>query len=257
MDAIAFIDTETTGLDPARHELIEVGVIRVAADTLEEIDSTCVRVRPERIEDADPRALAINGYSERDWKDAPTLVEALFWIAPLLEGAILAGHNVGFDRAFLQAAWKRAGVVPPPMDHHILDTTSLAWPLFASGATKSLSLNTVCTHLGIERIEKHRALDDARASLNVARSLMPDSRIGAKVSRLEADETAIVEILLDRLHEGRDIYGRWQVSDGRDYLGETLEEVLDALHYCAAELLRLRRAVSAPAPRRFFGEVTQ
>ena len=40
------------------------------------------------------------------------------------------------------------------------------------------------------------------------------------------------------------MYGCWQVSDGRDYHTEALEEVLDALNYCAAELVRLGRGAS-------------
>lgn len=255
MRPLAFIDVETTGLDPRRHEIIEVGVIRVTADTLEELDSAYLRVRPEHIEDADPRTLSLNGYCERAWDGAPQLIEALFWVSPLLEGAALAAHNVSFDRAFLEAAWRHTGVVPPPMDHHVLDTVSLAWPLVTSGQLESLSLEAVCAHLGIARPIKHHALADAKASLNVARRLLPDNRIGAMVRSLEGDERAIVETLLERLSMGRERYGPWRVSDGRDYRTDTFEEVLDALHYCAAELVRLRHAVGAPAPHRFHGDV--
>lgn len=241
MTPLAFIDCETTGLDPARHEIVEVGVIRVDGSTLREIDHTDVRVRPERIEDADPEALRINGYSEEAWENATSLAEALEWIAPHLDGAILAGHNAGFDRSFLEAAWRRAGVAPPAIDHHVLDTATLAWPLLVAGAIKSLSLTDVCAHLGIEMKEPHRALADAGRSLEVARRLLPRGRIAAFAGALAGDERAMVETLLGRIHAGRESYGPWRTDDGRRYPREALHEVVDALNYCAAELVRLDR----------------
>jgi hypothetical protein len=62
--------------------------------------------------------------------------------------------------------------------------------------------------------------------------------IAARIEALEADERAIVEKLLDRIEQGRRVYGPWRVDDGRDYPAEALDEVIDALHYCAASLLR-------------------
>ncbi len=62
-----------------------------------------------------------------------------------------------------------------------------------------------------------------------------------RIAALSDDERAILETLLDRLAEGRQRYGVWNVDDGREYPAETLDEVIDALHYCAAGLVRLRR----------------
>jgi hypothetical protein len=62
-----------------------------------------------------------------------------------------------------------------------------------------------------------------------------------------SDETAILDLLSQRLKQGRRTYGPWRVTDGRRYPREALAEVLDALHYCAAELLRLERAEAAHA----------
>jgi len=179
MRPLAFIDLETTGLDPARHEILEIGVIRVDACTLTELDSTDIRVHPTRLADADPEALRRNGYSPRRWENAASLPEALDWVAPLLVGATLAGHNVGFDRAFLEVAWRATGGPPPDLDHHLLDTATLAWPLLTEGRIDSLSLATVCTALGIGLHDSHRALSDAERSLEVARRLLPGMRARA------------------------------------------------------------------------------
>ena len=62
-----------------------------------------------------------------------------------------------------------------------------------------------------------------------------------RIAVLPEDERAILEVLLERMGKGRQQYGAWNVDDGRDYPVETLDEVIDALHYCAAALVRLRR----------------
>ena len=180
MNPIAFIDLETTGLDAARHEILEIGVVVAFPGTLAERDRFEVRVRPERIEDADPAALRVNGWSPEAWADAVPLDVALGQLAPVLWGTILAGHNVAFDRAFLDAAWRAAGVSPPEQDHHTLDTAVLAWPLLEAGEVDSLSLGAVCAALGIDLGPGHRALIDARRSLAVARRLLPEAREFAK-----------------------------------------------------------------------------
>jgi len=238
---LCFVDVETTGLDPVRHELLELAAVRVDRHTLAPLDHVSVKVRPKRLADADPKALEINGYSDDAWRDAVSLGAGLRRVAPLLEGALVAGHNVGFDWAFLARGFLVAGMPIPEVDYHRLDTASLAWPLFASAETDSLSLDAVCKALGLNRPSPHRALADAMASLEVARKLRDRALVGRRVANLVADEQPIVEALLDRIEGGRDEYGPWTVDDGRDYRAEAFAEVIDGLHYCAAELVRLGR----------------
>ena len=62
------------------------------------------------------------------------------------------------------------------------------------------------------------------------------------LANLQSDEHVVAEAALCRLDQGQTVYGPWRVDDGRDYPKEAFAEVIDALHYCAAELVRLRRA---------------
>ncbi|MGI5865793.1 MAG: exonuclease domain-containing protein [Myxococcales bacterium] len=243
--ALAFVDLETTGLDPSRHDILEIAVLRVDARSLEVLAQHDTLVAPERLEDVQPEALSVCGFSKAAWTNAVPLREALLAIAPLLEGALVAGHNVGFDWAFLQAGFARAGLTLPRVDYHRLDTASLAWPLVTSGELSSLSLDGLATLFGLERPRPHRALADARCALEVARRLAERMRIGGRVTALAVDEREICEALLSRLEQGRKQYGPWRVDDGRDYPSEAYVEVLDGLHYVAAELVRRRRAEGA------------
>jgi hypothetical protein len=63
-----------------------------------------------------------------------------------------------------------------------------------------------------------------------------------QIEKLEGDEIAIVEKLVNRIQQGRAVYGPWRVADDvRKYPREALDEVLDVLHYCAAELVRYEK----------------
>ena len=248
---IAFVDLETTGLDPSRHEILEIGVVRVDARTLEVLAEHEVLVMPERLGDAQLDALAINGFTTAAWERALPLRDALREVSPLLEGALIAGHNVGFDWSFLEAGFRRTGLALPNVDYHRLDTASLAWPLVVTGELPSMSLDPLAKLFGLERPNPHRALADARCSLAVARKLVDRMRVGGRVAGLPVDERQICDALLGRLEQGRKQYGPWRLDDGRDYPSEAYAEVLDGLHYMAAELVR-RRRIEAGRRRRVY-----
>ena len=171
MTPIAFLDIETTGLDPERHEIIEIAVQRVDPVTLHPLRTLNMKVHPEHLETADPVALRVAGFEPAAWRLSRPLDHALREAAPLLAGALVAGHNVGFDWRFLERNYRRRGLPLPMVDYHRLDTASLAWPLLSSGELRSLSLDSLCTYFGIPRPSPHRALADVKATILVARRL--------------------------------------------------------------------------------------
>jgi hypothetical protein len=75
----------------------------------------------------------------------------------------------------------------------------------------------------------------------VPRAPSPVESLTGRIQALANDERLILESLLARLEFGQRQYGPWIVDDGRDYPAEAYEEVLDGMHYCAAELVRQRR----------------
>lgn len=184
MTDLCFVDVETTGLDPMRHELIEVAAIRATWSGLRPLRVVTRKIRPLRIEEAEPEALEVNGYSAERWADAVTLEEGLLAMAPLLEGAIPAGHNVAFDLGFLVRGYAEAGLGAPKMDHHQIDTSTLSWLLAQEG--ESLSLRATCERLGIDQPEAHRALADAWSALEVARRVRRG--VGQGLTLAEASE---------------------------------------------------------------------
>ena len=69
---LAFIDIETTGLNFFKHEIIEIGCV-LTTPSLEVIEEFELKIKPQKIENADPVALKITHYNEEDWKSGSDL----------------------------------------------------------------------------------------------------------------------------------------------------------------------------------------
>jgi DNA polymerase-3 subunit epsilon len=198
---LAFIDVETTGLDPNKHEVIDVAVVfddsvfeRIGAPWAmhlrrEEPDIAIwhTRIRPERIGDAEPKALEVNGYLEADWADAPTAVEVAHTIETLLTRAgadpVIVGHNVSFDRDFLNALLRRSGS-KAQVSYHALDTVTLCYEHLVPCGLESLSLDNVRKFLNIPTFGSHAALKDAVDARTVYRKLTRSTFIDRALWRM-------------------------------------------------------------------------
>lgn len=198
---IAFVDVETTGLDPSRHEVIEVAVVfdesvfrRLGAPWAlrlrrEEPDVAVwhTRIRPERIGDADPGALRVNRYDPERWADAPTTSEIADTIVALLtrSGAdpVIVGHNVSFDRDFLNALLRNTGR-KDRVSHHTVDTVALCYEHLVPCGLESLSLDNVRRFLGIPTEGSHAALKDAVDARDVYLRLTRSSTLRRLLWRL-------------------------------------------------------------------------
>jgi DNA polymerase III epsilon subunit-like protein len=173
MTKIAFVDVETTGTDPNRHHLWEIGVIlRENGRDLE----YCWQVWPD-LTTADPMALKVNNFYTRCQvdKDADVHIAAhpddaesntrdwlTFDLARLLNGAVLAAANVTFDAAFLDR-FLRAHGHAPAWDYHLLEIESYA--AGALGFTPPWKLDKLASALSVPLLgdkERHTALADAR-----------------------------------------------------------------------------------------------
>lgn len=166
-----WIDTETTGLDPVENDIIEFAAIRVGADGTEE-KVLYAKVHMERPDNAHPKALEVNGYTEESWAEARDPKE--FWQevadSGILADTIVAGQNVRFDAAFLNETFKRHGI-KVRMDYHLYDTCTLALEHLQPFMDNSISLVPVCVALGIPVKDAHTALADARLAMEVGRVL--------------------------------------------------------------------------------------
>lgn len=153
----SFIDIETTGFSTKKHEMIEFAALKhyPADDTVEALE---YRLLPKHIETASPKALEVNGYSEKAWSDAVELGDVIGEIVEFLRGSVIIGHNIRFDTGFVKVAAKEhdAGRLP----FHTIDTIPLCKEALGPEGLEKFDLGSVCDFLGISSMNAHTAMAD-------------------------------------------------------------------------------------------------
>lgn len=175
---LAFIDIETTGLNPDKHEIIEIGYVIASQKwtgskcELTHLDEGVLKIKPERIHDADPQALRVNGYDPSEWVFAYTLKEAMQIFATKTKSCIFVAHNACFDYGFIDKAFRDA-MIRNEMHYHKLDTLSMSFAKLGFDNTiDRYSLKNLCDHYGIKNENAHTALADTKALYEVYQKMM-------------------------------------------------------------------------------------
>lgn len=161
---LVFLDTETTGLDPDKHEVWEVGLI--VRD--EGGDKEYHWFAQVDLKAAEPIALNVGGFFDR--YDASTaihpsqLAEELGHIIPAR--AHLVGNVVSFDEERLRRLLQREGV-KPPWHYHLVDVESMiAGKLGLAPPWESDDLSAAIG-VAVTEDDRHTALGDARWAMHL------------------------------------------------------------------------------------------
>lgn len=176
---LAFIDTETTGTDPNRHEIIELAVIIARqvpregrGPKLEIVEECEWKIKMEHPERAEEEALRVNGYNEVDWMFAVDRKKAMQEFAKKVQSCTFVSHNLTFDYNFVMKAFDETGV-ENNMHYAKLDTISMAFArLYDVPQADKFSLRALCTLLKIENSKAHTALADTRALYECYKKMM-------------------------------------------------------------------------------------
>lgn len=148
------VDLETTGLEPKRDRIIEIGAVKVRDGVPQEEFSTLVN--PQR--QLEERIVTLTGIQEEDLKDAPRIEEVLPKFLEFAEELPLLGHAVLFDFSFLKRAEVNLGY---SFERKGVDTLQIARKYLPE--LESRSLGFLCSYYEIPHTA-HRALGDARAT---------------------------------------------------------------------------------------------
>ena len=165
----AVVDVETSGLSPRRHRILQIAVVLVTGDGAV-VDEWSSLVRPSwwRV---GPRH--IHGLTVRRVRRAPRFRDVAAELVSRLDGAVVVGHNVAFDWAFVTAALQRSGG-PGRSEPLRLCTLELSRALDPE-RTASHRLVDVCQRHGVTLDRAHDALADARATAQLLPRLLAAS----------------------------------------------------------------------------------
>ncbi|MGL4649301.1 MAG: 3'-5' exonuclease, partial [Caldilineaceae bacterium] len=150
------LDLETTGLEPNRDAIIEVGAVRVQDGRI--LDRFVTFVNPQR--QIPSRIQQMTGIRDADVANAPIFeaVAADLRAFVASDVAAVVAHNAAFDLGFLRA--QGLNRQRPALDTHELATIVLP-------GLPSYSLSELCRHFHIDLVGAHRALADAEAAAHL------------------------------------------------------------------------------------------
>lgn len=193
LDAVV-LDTETTGLDPVRARIVQVGAVHLTRGVLGE---TYVQPVNPGVP-IPPETTRIHGFTAESLAQAPRYADIHAELAAFCGARVLIGHNIGFDLAVLAREANLAG--QSLSWSHVLDTRLLGEICFPR--LGGVSLETFASHLGIPVTARHDALADADLTARIFLALMPVLRARQIRTLIEA-ETAC-----RRLTEALDQFNR-------------------------------------------------
>lgn len=154
----AIIDIETSGLSPVHDRIIEIAILLY--DGCQVVESYSTLLNPEMR--LPPGITRLSGIREEILQDAPKFYQVARRIVELTEDKILVAHNARFDYAFLRQEFRALGY---HFHRRLLCTLRLSRKRLPG--LPAYTLPCLCEHLKIPLANGHRAMSDARATLQL------------------------------------------------------------------------------------------
>ncbi|PIR55399.1 hypothetical protein COU74_01175 [Candidatus Peregrinibacteria bacterium CG10_big_fil_rev_8_21_14_0_10_36_19] len=155
------LDLETTGFVAGKDQIIEFGAIKFDLNGYRE--TLQILINPQI---PIPQIVTyITKITNEQVKDSPLFQDKMQEIQDFIGDLPIVGHNIQFDTTFL----KENGI---PLTNDEYDTCQMASILLPG--LSSYSLEVISSQLEIEHKEKHRALDDAIAAMELFLNLVKE-----------------------------------------------------------------------------------
>jgi len=171
MDPIFTIfDLETTGLSPFNGDrIVEVAAIKIQGiELVGEYESLVNPERPIPYE-----AMKVHHISDDMVKDAPIITDVLPKFLEFIAGTTLIAHNAQFDMSFINHEIERNSILHPPIE--AICTVNLARRVLPQ--LPRHNLDTLIEHMNIKCPQRHRALDDVKATAKAFLTMKQKSNV--------------------------------------------------------------------------------
>jgi DNA polymerase-3 subunit epsilon len=160
------VDLETTGGSHRDCAITEIGAVKVrGGEVLGEFQTL---VNPAQA--IPPFIAVLTGITDAMVAGAPHLAEALPSFLAFARGTVLVAHNAPFDLGFLRAGCEQLGLAWPAPES--LDTARLARRVLTRDEAPDCKLSSLSRLFRTTTTPDHRALHDARATVDVLHGLI-------------------------------------------------------------------------------------
>lgn len=158
------LDLETTGGSPNDSAITEIGAVKVRGG--EVVGEFQTLVNPGTA--IPPFITVLTGITDAMVIEAPRIGEALFSLFEFLgspEETVIVAHNAPFDLGFLKAAAAKNAVEWPAFP--VVDTARISRYVLTKDEVPNFKLASLASFFGAKSDPDHRALADARATVDV------------------------------------------------------------------------------------------
>ncbi len=164
------VDVETTGGSAQDCHMTEIGAVKVRGGVVLGEFQTLINPGGPI-----PAVIAVlTGITDAMVAGAPRISAVLPSFLEFAGDAVLVAHNAPFDLSFLQAAAARLDIPWP--GNQVVDTLRLARQLVGRDEAPNHKLGSLAVVFGAQQTPDHRALHDARATVDVLHGLI--ARVG-------------------------------------------------------------------------------
>lgn len=246
LPSVTFLDLETTGATPLRDRITEIALVRF--DNGVETMRWQSLVNPQQ--PIPPFIQSLTGINDAMVADAPVFAEVADKLLTLLDGSVLAAHNVRFDHGFLKSEFKRLGV---DFRQKVLCTVKLSRLLYPQ--FYSHGIDAIIERHQINGLARHRAMGDVEAiliMLNDARRDLGEEVVNVAAQKLMAAPTLPPHIdasLVGELPEAPGVYLFYGENDAPLYIGKSINLRARVLSHLSREASSKDRRITQEMKR--------
>jgi DNA polymerase III subunit epsilon len=216
----AIVDIETTGGQASSDKITEIAIVLHDGEKI--VDSYETLIQPER---SIPYYITqVTGINDEMVSNAPKFYEVAKQIVKMTEGAIFVAHNVRFDYGFIQEEFRRLGFTYVRQQLCTVKLSRKAFP-----GLRSYALGNLIKHFNIQVNDRHRAMADVLATVNVFERVLakPENKEEAKllINKGIKENHLPNDIPMEMLHKLPETCGVYYLHDKQGeviYVGKSI-----------------------------------
>ena len=153
------VDLETTGLDPAGDEIIEIGAIKVQGKEVKDIFNKLIK--PDR--QVPENIVTLTGITQDMLNNEMPIKPVLSLFDSFIGDSILVAHNAAFDTSFLKIKMKK--FLEKELENFIVCTLLISRDILPN--LENHKLHTIAKYFNLEVANRHRAIGDAELTYQI------------------------------------------------------------------------------------------
>ena len=154
------LDTETTGLNPKKDEILSIGAVKIKDNKIQVSESFEIFIKP--VSNISAQSITIHHIRPIDLQNGVTIDEALEQLLPFIGNLPIVGYYISFDIAILNQYLKR--FIGTTLPNESIELSSMYYKRYKKSSAHEfvdLKFDTIMEKLDIPRLGKHDALNDA------------------------------------------------------------------------------------------------